>query len=249
MARALAIIPHPDDESYSFGGTLARLAADGWTCGVVAATNGDQGHRHDGGPTGSEALAAVRRAELAESCRVLGCELLEAWGLPDGALRELSTQAGHVREVLRRFAPHLVLTLGEDGAYGHPDHIAVHRWVREGWEAAGRGPALLFAAFPKGLFVPQYEKCISMMGDPPQPPASAIGDERFDLVADIRGVAAAKLAAIAAHRSQLPGGDPHAIFPPGIVAALLEREWFVAAGDRSREQAAALWPGFEAING
>ena len=69
-----------------------------------------------------------------------------------------------------------------------------------------------------------------MMGDPPEPPPSAIGSDTFDLAVDIRGVAGPKLAAIAAHRTQLPGGDPHALFPPGIVRELLAEERFTVVG-------------------
>jgi LmbE family N-acetylglucosaminyl deacetylase len=93
---------------------------------------------------------------------------------------------------------------------------------------AGRPPALLWSVFPPGLFLPQYEKCIGMMGDPPDPPAEAIGTDAWDYEIDIHAVRETKLAAIAAHRSQLPGGDPEAIFPPGIVAALLDAERFSA---------------------
>ncbi len=80
--------------------------------------------------------------------------------------------------------------------------------------------------FPRGLFLPQYEKCLGMMGDPPDPSAGDIGGGPWDEERDIAAVAGLKLAAIAAHRTQLPGGDPHALFPPGIVAALLSRERF-----------------------
>jgi N-acetyl-1-D-myo-inositol-2-amino-2-deoxy-alpha-D-glucopyranoside deacetylase len=122
------------------------------------------------------------------------------------------------------------VTLGADGAYGHPDHLAVHRWVVDAWRAVGPPrPPLLFAAFTPGLFVPQYEKCIAMMGDPPDPPAHVIGAARIDYELAIRSVVSQKRAALAAHRSQLPAGDPAALFPPGIVAALLEVERFTDA--------------------
>ena len=53
---------------------------------------------------------------------------------------------------------------------------------------------------------------------------------RFDHELDIRPVRDTKLAAIAAHRTQLPGADPHAIFPPGIVDALLDVERYSVPG-------------------
>jgi GDP-4-dehydro-6-deoxy-D-mannose reductase len=65
----------------------------------------------------------------------------------------------------------------------------------------------------------------------------------LDVSRDISDVRDQKLAAIAAHRTQLPGGDPRAIFPEGIVDSLLDVERYVFAGPSSapaRELIAAL---------
>lgn len=240
MPTALAIVPHPDDESYAFGGLIALLSDREWRCAVHCASSGEGGKRHDGGPAGPEALGPAREAELAASCEILGAAPPVSWRLPDGGLRDHGTEGQQrVREAIERERPDLLLTLGPDGAYGHPDHLAVHAWVREGWSAMppGERPALLFAAFPAGLFLPQYEKCIDMMGDPPNPPPGAIGTSIVDFEIDTASVAVRKLRAIGAHRTQLPGGDPHAIFPAGIVGAVLERERYVAADDASRTAA------------
>lgn len=241
MPRLLALIPHPDDESYSFGGTIALAARAGWACSVECASFGERGKRHDGGDTTPNGVAEAREAELAASCRLLGADLPRFWGLPDGELRLHRGEQRRVSAAITRLQPDLVLTLGPDGAYGHPDHIALHRWVSEAWSAlpAGR-PPLLYAAFPPGLFLPQYEKCIGMMGDPPTPPPTAIGTAPTHYQVSIAAVRETKLASIRAHRSQLPGGDPEALFPPGIVAALLEEEWFTDASGRADPGVAAL---------
>ncbi len=241
MPRLLALIPHPDDESYSFGGTIALAARAGWACSVECASFGERGKRHDGGDTTPNGVAEARNAELDASCRLLGADPPRFWGLPDGELRLHRGEQRRVSAAITRLQPDLVLTLGPDGAYGHPDHIALHRWVSEAWSAlpAGR-PPLLYAAFPPGLFLPQYEKCIGMMGEPPNPPPTAIGAAERHYAVDIRPVREAKLASVRAHFSQLPGGDPEALFPPGIVAALLEEEWFTDASGRATPGAAAL---------
>ncbi|MBI5949142.1 MAG: PIG-L family deacetylase [Chloroflexi bacterium] len=241
MPTLLAVIPHPDDEAYSFAGTIALAAAAGWECMVHCASRGERGKRHDGGPTGEAALGLAREYELATSCALLGAAPPVSWGLPDGGLRDAPSQAARILGLFRELQPDLVLALGPDGAYGHPDHIAVYRWLREAWESSpAPRPALLFAAFPRGLFLPQYEKCIGMMGDPPEPPASAIGSDAAHYSVSIARVREAKLAAIAAHRSQLPGGDPEAIFPPGIVGALVHTECFLDARGAPDPGTAAL---------
>lgn len=244
VPRLLALIPHPDDESYSFGGTLALAAKHGWECRVVCASSGEKGKRHDGGATGREAVGAAREAELARSCEVLGLPPPEFWRLPDGALRAAEDGQARAAQAMATFDPDLVLTLGADGAYGHPDHTALHRWVVGAWSALGHlRPALLFPAFELGLFLPQYEKCIAMMGDPPQPPAAAIGGRPWHYEIPLAAARETKLAAIKAHRSQLPAGNPEALFPPGIVAALLEIERFEDARGRRDPRTAALLAG------
>lgn len=244
VPRLVAFTPHPDDESYSFGGTLALAAEAGWQCTVVCASSGEKGKRHDGGPTDRPAVAAQRERELEESCKQLGANQPVCVRLPDGGLRSVAGGREIVAALFNRMAPDLVLTLGADGAYGHPDHIALHNWVVQAWDGAGRHCPLLFPVFPRGLFLPQYEKCIGMMGDPPNPPAGAIGSESWQYEVDIRSVRDRKLSAIGSHHSQLPGDDPEAIFPPGIVASLLDAERFEDASGSFSSAVEALLASF-----
>jgi LmbE family N-acetylglucosaminyl deacetylase len=238
----LAIIPHPDDESYSFGGTIALAARAGWRCHIECASYGERGKRHDGGPAGSNALADTREQELEESCRVLWAEEPQFWGLPDGDLRIHRGETERIQRLFHDLEPSIVLTLGADGVYGHPDHIAIHNWVLQAWQTfEGERPALLFPVFPPGLWLPQYEKCRDMMGDPPSPRADEIGGSEWHYEVRVEDVQRVKLRSLAAHRSQLPGGDPEAIFPAGIVTSLMQFEHFLdASGQRSEETAALL---------
>lgn len=233
-------MPHPDDEAYSIAGAVAILTASGWDVSIHCASSGEQGKRHDGGPAEPAAIAAVRESELRRSCEYVGAFEPYCWRLPDGHLRDVPSQANRLSALIRGASPDVVVTLGPDGVYGHPDHIAVHRWVVEGWsELRSQRPALLFTAFPHGLFLPQYFKCQGMMGDPPSPPAAEIGALAWDLEVDIAAVRGLKLAAVAAHRSQLPGGDPYALFPPGVLAGCLDYERFTLAPGSERP---ALFP-------
>ena len=242
----LAIIPHPDDESYSFGGTIALAAKAGWRCVVHCVSTGENGKRHDGGPVGPSAVGAARTEELSASCRLLGTEAPILWGLPDGGLSRCESQVDRISQLFEEIRPDLVFALGSDGAYGHPDHIAVYRWVMDAWRQSKRPPSLLLAAFERGLFLPQYEKCITMMGDPPSPAASTVGATRWQYSVDISSAAATKLAAIGAHRSQLPGGDPHALFPGDIVSRLLSVERFTDATGVHQPRVQTLLDSFEA---
>lgn len=241
MPTLLVVIPHPDDEAYAFGGTIALAANAGWHCVVHCVSAGERGKRHDGGLADAVSVATVRRAELAASCRALGADPPVIWELPDGALAGEPSHADRIVSLFLKLKPDLVLALGADGAYGHPDHIAVYRWVRQAWEAStGSRPPLLFAAFPRGLFLPQYEKCIGMMGNPPCPPPEAIGAVPAHYGLSTLSVVPEKLSAIRAHRSQIPLGA-NSMFPGNIIHALWRVERYSdAAGEPQIEVARLL---------
>src|SRR5690606_36996723 len=50
-----------------------------------------------------------------------------------------------VAGLLDEVRPDTILTFGPEGMTHHPDHIAVHRWVTDAWERAGRPGRLLYA--------------------------------------------------------------------------------------------------------
>jgi LmbE family N-acetylglucosaminyl deacetylase len=126
--RLLCVLAHPDDESLGTGGTLARYAAEGVATYVVTATRGERGRFGDRGESpGPEIVGRTREAELRAAARVLGVREVTVLGYPDGALdrvdrvEAIAAIAGHIR----RIKPHVVISFGPDGAYGHPDHIAI----------------------------------------------------------------------------------------------------------------------------
>lgn len=61
-ARVLAIIPHPDDEAYTFAGLLAALTRAGARAQVVCATRGEGGPML--GPDQTTPLADQRSSSL-----------------------------------------------------------------------------------------------------------------------------------------------------------------------------------------
>jgi LmbE family N-acetylglucosaminyl deacetylase len=236
----LVVVPHPDDETYAFGGTIALAADAGWHAVVHCASSGERGKRHDGGPADRDSVRQVREAEFRESCRVLGAETVSFWRMPDGAVTPSAEDTRRLSDVLHSTGPAIVLTLGADGAYGHPDHIAVHRWVVSAWKLLDVRPEFAFAAFPAGLFLPQYRKCISMMGDPPSPSPDDIGSAAADVAVDISAARDRKVAAVACHASQLPGGDPYRLFPATVLAGTLEQERFTLHPESERTHLDAL---------
>jgi len=126
--RLMAVLAHPDDESLGFGGTLARYAAEGVETVLVTATRGERGRHGVGGlHPGPEALGATREAELRAAAGELGLRGVHLLGYRDQELDRADPceAIGRIAAHLRRARPHVVLTFGPEGAYGHPDHVAI----------------------------------------------------------------------------------------------------------------------------
>ena len=126
--KLMCILAHPDDESLGAGGILARYAAEGIETYLVTATRGERGWY---GPAedypGPDALGRQREAELRAATTVLGVRDLTILDYHDGELHQ-ADPAKAIRKIvaeLRRIRPQVVVTFDPNGAYGHPDHIAI----------------------------------------------------------------------------------------------------------------------------
>jgi LmbE family N-acetylglucosaminyl deacetylase len=123
----MCVLAHPDDESLGMGGTLARYAAEGVETYLVTATSGERGRSGSAEPLTPEEVGRLRQAELWAAARELGVREVSLLGYPDGDLdRANPAEAiGRIVAQLRRVRPQVVLTFGPEGAYGHPDHVAI----------------------------------------------------------------------------------------------------------------------------
>jgi LmbE family N-acetylglucosaminyl deacetylase len=131
MARSLklmCILAHPDDESFGMGGTLAKYAKEGIETYLVTATRGERGRFGDAAVRPApHVVGEVREAELRAASKELGIREVHFLDYMDGDLDradpvEVQRQ---IVGLLRRIRPDVVATFGPDGAYGHPDHIAI----------------------------------------------------------------------------------------------------------------------------
>ena len=126
--RLMGVVAHPDDESLGMGGTLAKYAAEGVETFVVSATRGERGRigAEDRRP-GPEVAGPIREAELRSAAAELGVREVAFLDYLDQELDEADPGEAVARivRVLRIVRPHVVITFAPDGAYGHPDHIAI----------------------------------------------------------------------------------------------------------------------------
>lgn len=128
--RLMAVLAHPDDESLGFGGTLAKYAAEGVEVSLVMATRGESGWQGDSAlDPGPAELGQIREAELRVAASALGVREIVLLDEHDGQLThgEMTRVVARVAGEIRRLRPDVIVTFGPDGAYGHPDHIAISR--------------------------------------------------------------------------------------------------------------------------
>lgn len=125
--RLLCVFAHPDDEVFCAGGSIARYSAQGYEVMVVSATKGDAGQIRDANIATRRTLGEVRARELQQSCQHLGVKQAVCLDYGDGTLKDLDLEVlvADVVRIIREFRPDVVITFGPDGAYGHPDHVAI----------------------------------------------------------------------------------------------------------------------------
>ena len=133
----LLAYPHPDDESFGNGGTIARYTSQGIAVHYACATRGECGTVDAPMLAGYADIAELRTAEqtcAAEALNLaavhfLGYRDLGMQGTPDNLHSNAFVQApldrvaGQLVALIRALRPQVVVTFNPYGGYGHPDHI------------------------------------------------------------------------------------------------------------------------------
>ena len=134
--RLMAVLAHPDDESLGVGGTLAKYASAGIDVFLLTATRGDSGRFRgyrvdDYQHPGPLALANIREGELRAAASALGVREVSILDYRDQQLDRVNPReaVATIARHIRRVQPNVILTFGPDGAYGHPDHIAISQFT------------------------------------------------------------------------------------------------------------------------
>jgi LmbE family N-acetylglucosaminyl deacetylase len=174
----LAVLAHPDDESFGMGGTLALYASRGADVHLICATRGEAGTVDEEHLNGFDSVSELRESELRCAAAHLGLKSVsfldyrdsgmpgsEANGHPDAQINHpIDEIAGKVVGHIRALKPDIILTFDPIGGYHHPDHIHIHSATVMAFEKAadpGFHPeagdpfqpgALYFNTIPRALF-------------------------------------------------------------------------------------------------
>lgn len=118
----LAVVAHPDDESFGLGAILDGFARTGAAVSVLCLTHGEASTLHE--VAGD--LASLRRLELAAAADALGVARTILRDNADGALSQARGDllSREVLEAIGSENPEGLLVFDVDGVTGHPDHAA-----------------------------------------------------------------------------------------------------------------------------
>ncbi|MFI6333646.1 PIG-L deacetylase family protein [Streptomyces sp. NPDC050535] len=231
----LGVFAHPDDESLSAGGVLARHAAAGARTAVVTAT---------------WAAGTPRAAELAEALRILGAGRPRLLGYADDRVPRSAPGRMRFREApldeavrelvapLREFRPEIVVTHDAYGGLtGHPDHVHTHRVTVLAVEAAGLERLYPEAGAPwrpSALYLATHpHSALRVWGGylaPTGKPLLSVPDEWITAAVDVSPWLERKVAALLAHRTEVARGAAPALvagLPESDRERLLGTEWFI----------------------
>jgi LmbE family N-acetylglucosaminyl deacetylase len=141
MATLVAFHAHPDDECLLQSGSLAKAVHDGHRVVVLYATRGEVGEAPDDLLEPGETLIERRMAEAMRSAEALGVHRVAWLGYRDSGMMgtadnddpscfwraDVEEAAARVAAILREEMADVLTVYDENGNYGHPDHIQVHR--------------------------------------------------------------------------------------------------------------------------
>jgi LmbE family N-acetylglucosaminyl deacetylase len=151
MATLVSFHAHPDDECIACGGVMRKAFEDGHRVVLVVATRGEHGEVAEGVLAEEEQLWQRRVAETRAAAEILGAARVEFLGYVDSGMMGTPTNdgrgsfwtapveeaAGRLAAILREERAEVLTCYDDNGGYGHPDHIQVHRVGVRAAELAG----------------------------------------------------------------------------------------------------------------
>jgi LmbE family N-acetylglucosaminyl deacetylase len=253
MGTLVCFHAHPDDESISTGGSIARASAEGHRVVLVVATDGSHGESPED-LAEDELLVDRRRAETAVSAAVLGVHRVEWLGYKDSGMtgwEQNSDPESFLQAPVEEAAEKLAGILREEhadvltvydwhGNYGHPDHIKVHTVGHRAGEMAGvervfeatmnrdQVVRMMEAARQAGAIAEDMDFDPNAGADDGNP--LGMPEAEITHAVDVSAFLAAKRESLRAHRSQVTDTGFFLDLPEEAFASALGTEWFILKG-------------------
>lgn len=177
----LAVLAHPDDESFGMGGTLAYYSQQGVKVYLVCATRGEVGEASEEQLKGFSSVGELREHELMCAASTLGLSGVYFLDYRDSGMpgspenhhplaliaQDPSEVVKKVVHYIRLLKPQVVLTFDPIGGYRHPDHIAIQQATEKAFFAAGEAdfqPGDLEPYAPQKLYFNTMPKTLLKLG-------------------------------------------------------------------------------------
>jgi N-acetylglucosamine malate deacetylase 2 len=140
--HALAVVAHPDDETFGLGAIAGSFTAGGTAVHVLCFTHGEASTLNEN----HAELREARDRELREATAELGIATVTLLDYPDGHLADVppGELSGQVTRLAERYGAEGLLVFDDTGITGHPDHQAATRAAVRAAPAAGL-PVLAWA--------------------------------------------------------------------------------------------------------
>jgi len=251
MATLVCFHAHPDDESLTTGGVIAKYTAAGHRVVIVTATGGEHGEIPDDLAPG-ETLADRRHIELHASAAVLGAQRVAMLGYEDSGMTgweqngnplafantDVEVAAARLAAILQEEDAATLTVYDWHGNYGHPDHVQVHRVGHRAAELAGTSHVyeatvnrdairrLTDAAAAMGMDVDEFD--VDAASDDGNP--MGMPEAELTTAVDVGEYVDAKRRSLACHRSQTSDTTFFLDMPPEAFALMAGVEWFIRKG-------------------
>jgi LmbE family N-acetylglucosaminyl deacetylase len=133
--RVLAVVAHPDDETFGLGAVVAGMTAARAAVHILCYTRGEASTLNENAAD----LLQARKEELRQASAELGAATVTLLDYPDGRLAAAppGELAAHVTGLATRHRPDGLLVFDETGITGHPDHRAATAAAVRAARAAG----------------------------------------------------------------------------------------------------------------
>ena len=255
MGTLVCFHAHPDDESMTTGGSMARAAAEGHRVVLVVATNGEYGEVPEDLAEG-ETLLDRRRAESEASAAALGVHRLEWLGYKDSGMTgwkqnddpesfwqaPVDDAGERLAKILREENADVLTVYDWHGNYGHPDHVKVHSVGHRAAELAGT-PRVFEATMNRDA-MKRFFAVARELGSTPGPdgedwdpdgPADdgnpfGTGESDLTHAVDVGAYIPQKRASITCHKSQVTDAGFFMSMPDEAFAMAFSTEWFTRKG-------------------
>jgi LmbE family N-acetylglucosaminyl deacetylase len=245
MATLVSFHAHPDDECIGCGGVMRKAHEDGHRVVLVVATRGELGEVPDGFLDDGEELWQRRVAETRASADILGADRLEFLGYTDSGMMgeptndqpgtfwtaDVEEAAAKLATILREENADVLTVYDDNGGYGHPDHIQVHRVGMRAAELAGT-PKVYQGTINRDRALAGLQAFAEQSDVEVPEMAADFGKPESEITCavDVSAYLEHKRKAMRAHASQISEQSFFLAMPDEMFGFAFGTEWFIRAG-------------------